>query len=389
MNKQGFLNELDRLTAGLSGQERARLSEYYGEMIDDRVEEGVPEEEAVAALGDPAALAGELASCAPQAASATASSETVAALNSLRVSVGSASVTVVREALDGGMAAQLRLSDPDRFEWRMDGDTLELTERMVDGKKRALEFGLRWLRQMISEPDLRVTIALSEGIAGALDFKGGGADLLVEGVSFSKAQLVTGSGDIRLKDVDCAGGIGIDIRTHSGDVSLAYVRAANMMAHAASGDISADNLALSGRLRMETASGDIELRSLDCGALSLNTASGDIEVDRGHAATVSIHTASCDVRVDELEAGSTLSVETGSGEIELSRCAAPETRLNAVSGDVSLRLAPLPCGYDVTANSVSGDIHFDDGVTASRDGEAQPRIDVRTVSGDIEAQLIG
>ena len=51
MNKQEFL---DRLRKGLSGLPQAEREErllFYSEMIDDRMEEGLTEEEAVAALG--------------------------------------------------------------------------------------------------------------------------------------------------------------------------------------------------------------------------------------------------------------------------------------------------------------------------------------------------
>lgn len=51
MLKQEFLNAL---RAGLSGLPQADIEEranFYGEMIDDRMEEGVPEEEAIAAVG--------------------------------------------------------------------------------------------------------------------------------------------------------------------------------------------------------------------------------------------------------------------------------------------------------------------------------------------------
>jgi len=177
MNKREFLNELNRLTSGLNEAERARLNDYYSEMIDDRVEEGICEEDAVAALGDPSALAKELS--APGSASRgdapVGSAQTVEALNSLRVHVANADVTVVRETLDNGAAAQLRLSDPARFECRMEGDTLKLSERKVEAKNHGLEFGLRWLRQMITEPNLRVTIALSEAFAGALDIEAAAA----------------------------------------------------------------------------------------------------------------------------------------------------------------------------------------------------------------------
>ncbi|MBR6897415.1 MAG: DUF1700 domain-containing protein [Lachnospiraceae bacterium] len=51
MNKAQFLEELARSLYGLSDYDINRSLDYYEEMIDDRVEDGMSEEQAVAALG--------------------------------------------------------------------------------------------------------------------------------------------------------------------------------------------------------------------------------------------------------------------------------------------------------------------------------------------------
>lgn len=51
MNKQEFLDELSSRLQSLSQSEREKSLDFYGEMIVDRVEDGMSEEEAVAALG--------------------------------------------------------------------------------------------------------------------------------------------------------------------------------------------------------------------------------------------------------------------------------------------------------------------------------------------------
>ncbi len=51
MNKEQFLIELAAALAGLPAEDIEKSLEYYSEMIDDRIEEGLSEEEAVAALG--------------------------------------------------------------------------------------------------------------------------------------------------------------------------------------------------------------------------------------------------------------------------------------------------------------------------------------------------
>lgn len=52
MNKQEFLNELAQRLTSLPENERAKAIAYYNEIIDDRIEDGIPENEAVEALGN-------------------------------------------------------------------------------------------------------------------------------------------------------------------------------------------------------------------------------------------------------------------------------------------------------------------------------------------------
>ena len=51
MNKAEFTQQLTNSLAGLSQYDTSRSVDYYTEMIDDRVEDGMTEEDAVAALG--------------------------------------------------------------------------------------------------------------------------------------------------------------------------------------------------------------------------------------------------------------------------------------------------------------------------------------------------
>lgn len=60
MNKQEFLNELGRQLRGLPSDEIEQRLEFYSEMIDDKVEEGASQEEAVSALGDVSEIAAQI-----------------------------------------------------------------------------------------------------------------------------------------------------------------------------------------------------------------------------------------------------------------------------------------------------------------------------------------
>ncbi|MBE6686778.1 MAG: DUF1700 domain-containing protein [Ruminococcaceae bacterium] len=51
MTKKEFLCELEEALSGIPKEEREERLNFYGEMIDDRIEEGISEEEAVSDLG--------------------------------------------------------------------------------------------------------------------------------------------------------------------------------------------------------------------------------------------------------------------------------------------------------------------------------------------------
>ena len=51
MNKTEFINQLSAALTGLSEEDIKKSVDFYTEMIDDRIEDGMPEEEAVAAVG--------------------------------------------------------------------------------------------------------------------------------------------------------------------------------------------------------------------------------------------------------------------------------------------------------------------------------------------------
>ncbi|MBO7297471.1 MAG: DUF1700 domain-containing protein, partial [Clostridia bacterium] len=60
MNKKEFLAELQRCLRGLPDKDILQWLDYYGEMLDERIEEGVREEEAVLAIGAPREIAAKI-----------------------------------------------------------------------------------------------------------------------------------------------------------------------------------------------------------------------------------------------------------------------------------------------------------------------------------------
>ncbi|MBO5892342.1 MAG: DUF1700 domain-containing protein [Oscillospiraceae bacterium] len=60
MNKQEFLQKLGQQMSGLSSREKEERLNFYREMIDDRMEDGLSEEEAVCAVGSVDIIAGQI-----------------------------------------------------------------------------------------------------------------------------------------------------------------------------------------------------------------------------------------------------------------------------------------------------------------------------------------
>ena len=62
MTKKEFLEKLKGSLSALSESDREERLNFYGEMIDDRIEEGYSEEDAVKTVGDPEEIGSQIAS---------------------------------------------------------------------------------------------------------------------------------------------------------------------------------------------------------------------------------------------------------------------------------------------------------------------------------------
>lgn len=65
MNKQEFLSVLQRRLKSLPKQECQKMLDYYAEMIEDRMEEGMSEESAVQDLGNVEMIASQILASQP------------------------------------------------------------------------------------------------------------------------------------------------------------------------------------------------------------------------------------------------------------------------------------------------------------------------------------
>jgi len=164
--------------------------------------------------------------------------------------------------------------------------------------------------------------------------------------------------------VRCPEGTAIELNGSSSDI-FCHGTLRSLKSRTASGDVTADHV--TGHVSSDAASGDIKVKS--CGSLSAKLASGDVDA----------------ARVD-----GTIEVTTVSGDILVRSWSGNAARLQAVSGDVTLRIEQgRRVHFDVSSISGSTRSSLDplgtpsDGAPASGD---VADIWIRTVSGDVSIE---
>ena len=152
----------------------------------------------------------------------------------------------------------------------------------------------------------------------------------------------------------------VSVRTVSGDIRLESVR---------------------GALQVKTASGDVSVDTIASQA-SLTTVSGDLGVERVDA-SLTARSVSGDATLGSISAPLTLS--TTSGDVDLKSVGGGDVRVQTVSGDVRVGIAPGTRTW-IDAASVSGRLESELGLDqepAAETDEAVVPLHVKTVSGDV------
>ena len=235
-----------------------------------------------------------------------------------------------------------------------DPEALALIERArvtLDGSTLVVHVpagGLRGLLRRVPEIVARIQVPAGTALQAATK----SADVTAS-VTLRQLRLSTASGDATIGHV--TGDASVD--TASGDVRIDLVDG-NVRTKSASGGISVDGCR--GDARCQSSSGDVRLG--DVGReLDAKTSSGDVTADA---------------------VGGAASVRTASGDVRLGGVGAGRSEISAVSGDVSVAVAP-DLGVWLDVSSVSGRIRSTLNDAASGGSGAPASLTVHTVSGDI------
>lgn len=416
MNKQQFLAAVRNKLAGVAQSDVERFLEYCGEMIDDRMEDGLTEEQAVEALGTVNEVAAQFLESAPppeieqETAPSGRGKKTVFGVRGEvhSINIRDAEYDIcIRHAEDGRCRVVCREADKMKHTVSVQNGTLTITR--TDTRRWHERLG-NW-----GENTLSITAYLPKKVYQSLYLKTTSGDIEVApGFQFSDAALLSTSGDIsfagdaeeglyvqsRSGDVsvkDTTGGY-IKTVTTSGDSQLSGLAADKLEMGTGSGDINAVYVTVKQQAEIQTLSGEIHLSEVKADALKANTSSGGLELACVQVAgQAMLETASGDISLVDMIAQA-LKVKTGSGDVEAhSAVVSGEAEFAAVSGDVHLKYSEADV---IWIQTVSGDVegsflspkHF---VTHTVSGNVRvPASDasggscqVTTTSGDIRIRV--
>ena len=367
MTKQEFLK---RLEAGLAGSSNAReVLDYYREMIEDRMEEDVTEEEAVAQLGS---LADILAQCVQDLT--VPKPEQDAEIK--RVVIREREFDLVIAPSEEGF--RLEGSEEKNHTVTLENGTLRILRNKESVKRFFLGGGdtLKLYLPRGMYESLDVTTA-SGDVEVSADFRrvsasGASGDVTLKGSFPDYVEIRTTSGDIELTGT--VGGV--DIQASSGDVCLSGRFGAAVQAKTTSGDLSV-SAANFGAAEVQSSSGDVELRNVLAASLRARSISGDMELDRVCAEDLTVEGKSGDMNLTDTLSKGNFRCETVSGDIELSRVDGAELEFTTVSGNIS---GSLRRGKRFVGRTVSGSMYLPK-------TEAPEICRVTTVSGDAELRV--
>lgn len=357
MRKEEFLTALRAGLTGLLPEGVEKLVEFCSEMIDDRMEDGLTEEEAVAAAGSLDELIQQAKTELLPVKTANFTEKSTFG-DTLRTYTAESSICDV--AADCGPAdfillpsenntCRVECAENETVHYVVTTENSVLHIRRADS--RTVFSFFKFYRALRSEP---VRVYLPQGAYKLLEVKVTSGDIAVPaGYTFDTASLHSASGDIAC----CAECGALSAQAASGDITLKDTSCGTLSLGTASGKAQITNYK-GDALEIGTASGKVSLENAECAALHINTASGGVDLT---------HTVSADV----------MEIGTASGSIHFENCDAASLSLDSMSGSV---VGTLNTGKAFRAQSRSGkvDVPFDTGEGTCK---------VSTLSGSIRSKI--
>lgn len=372
MTKHEFDRLLREKIAQLPQKDIDSFSQYVGEMIDDRIEDGLSEEEAIADIGSIDDIVKAILSDAGKEnkSQKTAPSKKFGFFGKFyqkRGEILQKRGEIIRKKYDisdffddifvSVINADIKVKVSENGEYGVEFFGEEAEEPTVSVQNNTLSVisneQNRFFNKFMSS-DAVITITLPERKFSELSVSSKSGDISVlPGLEFERAKCENVSGNIKIEsqatkkcklktvsgDITCSfleNSGSIDIKTVSGSISLTAVKSASLQLRSTSGDILLSKAELSSELYADSISGNISFKEIKADSINAKTTSGDISLIKSDASSLLFKSSSGDI------SGSLLS----------------EKRFTAQSTSGDIRVPGSSGGGTCEARTISGDIKF-------------------------------
>ena len=416
MTRAQFLNDLYHRLEGLTQEQAEQHLTSYAEMLADRMEEGMSEEQAVESMEDVETIARRILEEEGRSAVSSRPPEPPAYPDASRIPGG------------GGARAY---QGKEKRDWRRPASILlwALAILCALGALGRWIARDRWGSRAADTTDV-VLEDTAQNQAYDYGYEGDGFWVPLEGIRAVNVQMVTGAvwvsagdgggiflrtdGDERLLhweqngntlNISSRGGgdtlymavpddvlDSLTINASPADVMIDTVNINTLDITTVTGDVRA-GWVNAAEITVKTTSGDVYLDGLTTDSLNVSTASGDVEGLSSSARVLEAKSISGELEMDLLGA-ERIALETTSGSIDLSLEAGDWTAgsmdLCSRSGDIDLAL-PAELGFTLTFDTTSGDAELEMACLRPSQnvyvwGDGACSIGVNTISGGLEVE---
>lgn len=301
MNKADYLHQLNQALSGLTDTEKDTAFLFCKEMLDDRMESGMTEEEAVAAMEPADVLAQKLiaeirqpAAAAPAPVNEPAPSGNqwqkmqltcdAAALNHIDLQGGNMGMKIIPS--HNNQVTLTYFTRPQNvYEARVEGDTLILREIRSENN-RFFNFFTHF-----GGPKAEITLEAPRDLMASLKAFTKNGGIALKGLQLlTRVELGTTNGGLAVEDVTC---ISIDAHTTNGGIALSRVETRQVFSfHTTNGGIAARDCLSGGDLSLKTTNGGVAVQNLQAkNGLTLSSTNGGMKVHSLDAASIRLHTS--------------------------------------------------------------------------------------------------
>lgn len=378
MRKEGFLTALRAGLTGLSPEGVEKLVEFCSEMIDDRMEDGLTEEEAVAAAGSLDELIQQAKTELLPVKTANFTEKSTFG-DTLRTYTAESSICGIIANCD--YTADFKLLPSENGTCRVECMESEKICYSVTTENNVLHIECADRRTLFSrykfskaQHHATVRVYLPQGTYKSLEVETTSGDIAIPaGYAFDTASLQSTSGDIAC----CAECGALSAQAASGDITLKDTSCGTLALGTASGAVTLLNIKNESGGSIETASGKAQITNYKGDALEIGTASGKVSLENAECAALHINTASGGVDLTHTVSADVMEIGTASGSIHFENCDAASLSLDSMSGSV---VGTLNTGKAFRVQSRSGkvDVPFDSG---------EGTCEIETRSGSIRIKI--